>query len=54
MGVLQWNMLVAVNYVAKAKGVKRGMQWHEALNICPDFVFVHVATIIDNTGNSKS
>ena len=48
MGVLQWHSLIALNYVAKKAGVKRGMQSFDALDVCPDMIFVHVATIIVN------
>jgi len=34
-----------MNYVAKAKGVKRGMTVYEALCVCPDVITVHVSTI---------
>lgn len=47
MGVLQWKSLVAINYAAKDKGVKRGMLATEALNTCSDIIFVHVSTYID-------
>jgi nucleotidyltransferase/DNA polymerase involved in DNA repair len=43
--VQQWNTLIAMNYVAKAKGVKRGMTVYEALCVCPDVITVHVSTI---------
>ena len=46
MGVLQWNSLIAINYVAKKAGVKRGMSCYDALEVRPDMVFVHVATIV--------
>ena len=48
MGVLQWQSLIALNYIAKKAGVKRGMQSFDALDVCPDMIFVHVATIIVN------
>jgi len=43
--VQQWNTLIALNYVAKAKGVKRGMTVYDALCVCPDCITVHVSTI---------
>ncbi len=43
--VQQWNTLIALNYVAKAAGVKRGMTVYEALCACPDVITVHVSTI---------
>lgn len=54
MGVLQWNSLIAINYVAKRAGVKRCMTCYEALELRPDMVFVHVATIVSRTMESKS
>ena len=43
--VQQWNTLIALNYVAKAAGVKRGMTVYEALCVCPNVITVHVSTI---------
>jgi nucleotidyltransferase/DNA polymerase involved in DNA repair len=42
-------MLVAINYEAKSRGVKRGMSVYDALEVCPDMMFVHVATIFDGS-----
>ena len=53
MGTLQWFSLIALNYVAKSKGVKRGMTAYEALEVCPDMIFVHVATIVEQNTNQK-
>jgi DNA polymerase eta len=50
MGTLQWKSIIALNYAAKDKGVKRGMLAHEALDVCPNMMFVHVSTIIDKDG----
>ena len=50
MGSLQWKSLIAINYAAKENGVKRGMLAHEALEVCPNMMFVHVSTIIDKNG----
>ena len=50
MGALQWRSLIAINYAAKAQGVKRCMLTHEALEVCPNMMFVHVSTIIDRDG----
>ena len=50
MGTLQWKSLIAINYSAKEQGVKRGMLAHEALEVCPNMMFVHVSTIIDRNG----
>ena len=52
MGVLQWNSLVAINYAAKAAGVKRHMKYFEALEVCQSMMFVHVATMIDKPGEN--
>ena len=54
MGVLQWNSLVALNYTAKSLGVNRHMKYWEALEVCPQMMFVHVATIIKKVEDSKS
>lgn len=42
--VQQWQGLIAVNYPARAKGIKRHCTVQEALALCPDIKFVHVAT----------
>ena len=44
VGVQQWNSLIALNYVAKGRGIKRSMTVYEALALCPDLVLVHVST----------
>ena len=52
LGVLQWKSLIAINYSAKSKGVKRGMLSHEALVVCPEMKFAHVSTLcLDKNGN---
>ncbi|CAE7486678.1 eso1 [Symbiodinium natans] len=43
--VQQWDGLIAVNYAARAHGVKRGMRAAEASHLCPGIVLVHVETI---------
>ena len=50
----QWNSLIALNYVAKKSGVKRGMNVFEALEVRPDMIFVHVATILHDTGSKAT
>eukprot|EP00753_Platysulcus_tardus_P008097 PLAT15617.1.p1 GENE.PLAT15617.1~~PLAT15617.1.p1 ORF type:complete len:486 (+),score=197.49 PLAT15617.1:140-1459(+) len=45
LAVQQWNMLIAVNYAAKAAGVSRLMDVKEALATCPKLRLVHVKTI---------
>ncbi|TNV81729.1 hypothetical protein FGO68_gene10056 [Halteria grandinella] len=47
VAVLQWNSIIALNYVAKNSGVKRSMTCYEALEVRSDMIFVHVATISD-------
>jgi hypothetical protein len=45
LGVQQWASLIAVNYPAKAAGVKRGMRAEEALKVCPGIHLVEVEVI---------
>uniref|UniRef100_A0A7S1TNC7 DNA polymerase eta n=1 Tax=Phaeomonas parva TaxID=124430 RepID=A0A7S1TNC7_9STRA len=45
VAVQQWSNLIAVNYVARRHGVKRGMPAHEAQKLCPGLRCVHVETI---------
>lgn len=42
--VQQWHAIIALNYVAKAKGIKRSMTVYDALNICPDLILIHIST----------
>ncbi|KAJ8663533.1 hypothetical protein O0I10_000776 [Lichtheimia ornata] len=42
--VRQWDLLIAVNYPARRAGVKKRTSLPEALKICPDIKFLHVAT----------
>ncbi|WFC98171.1 DNA-directed DNA polymerase [Malassezia yamatoensis] len=45
LAVLQWQGLIAVNYVARKFGVSRfNCSMEEAKNRCPDLQFVHVAS----------
>jgi DNA polymerase eta len=44
--VQQWNGLIAVNYAARTKGIKRHCTVKEALEKCPELKLVHVATCI--------
>lgn len=53
MGVLQWKSLIALNYAAKERGVKRQMTAVEALALCSDIVLVHVATIEEKDGKEN-
>ena len=40
----QWNSLIAINYPARAAGIKRGMLSEEAIKLCPDVLLPHVET----------
>ncbi|KAJ6570180.1 hypothetical protein DFH09DRAFT_1154251 [Mycena vulgaris] len=42
--VLQWQMLIAVNYPARTFGITRMMNLQQAKELCPEIVVVHVAT----------
>ncbi|KAJ6577384.1 DNA polymerase eta [Mycena capillaripes] len=42
--VLQWEMLIAVNYPARKFGITRMMKLQDAKERCPELVVVHVAT----------
>ena len=50
LAVMQWKGLIALNYAAKDRGVKRGMKCYEALRVCPEIKFAHVSTLIDKDG----
>ena len=50
MAVAQWNSIIALTYKAKDLGVKRSMRLYDAITICPDLKFVHVATIAERNG----
>ena len=45
LAVQQWQGLIAVNYAARAAGVKRHMRVPEALRACPGLRLVHVETL---------
>lgn len=45
LAVQQWDGLIAVNYAARACGVKRGMRAGEAAQVCPGIELVHVETL---------
>ncbi|CEM01468.1 unnamed protein product [Vitrella brassicaformis CCMP3155] len=45
LAVQQWDGLIAVNYPARAAGVRRGDRTAVAKGKCPDLVLVHVETI---------
>ncbi|KAF7327480.1 DNA polymerase eta [Mycena kentingensis (nom. inval.)] len=42
--VLQWSLLIAVNYAARSFGITRMMSLKEAKERCPQLLVVHVAT----------
>jgi DNA polymerase eta len=44
LAVQQWLGIIAVNYSARAKGIKRFHNINEAKVLCPELVSVHVAT----------
>ena len=44
LAVQQWNNLIAVNYAARAFGVRRHASIQEALGLCPQLRLVHVPT----------
>ncbi|KAI8993618.1 hypothetical protein BDB01DRAFT_715812, partial [Pilobolus umbonatus] len=51
--VRQWQALIAVNYAARNAGVKRHCRVDQALEICPDIKFFHVATYGPNDTEPK-
>ena len=46
--VQQWRGIIAVNYAARAAGIKRHLTVDEATKLCPELVCVHVETIGDD------
>jgi len=51
LAVLQWNGLIAVNYAARAAGVKRMALAADAKKLCPELVLIHV-DVIDHQGRT--
>lgn len=47
---MQWDSIIALNYAAKSLGVRRGMLVFEALQVCENMKFAHVATMFDKDG----
>ncbi|KAI9336772.1 hypothetical protein BDR26DRAFT_804258 [Obelidium mucronatum] len=45
LAVQQWQLLVAVNYAARAKGLKKMSTVAEAKAACPEIMLVHTASI---------
>ena len=52
LAVQQWSGLIAVNYPARHKGVKRHLNVVEAKKLVPELVCVHVETIGDDEGGA--
>lgn len=50
LAVQQWSGLIAVNYPARHRGVKRHLNVTEAKKLVPELVCVHVETIGDDEG----
>ena len=50
LAVQQWSGLLAVNYAARAKGIKRGMRVDEAKTICPTLHTPHVPLVDGDDG----
>ncbi|KAJ3095438.1 DNA-directed DNA polymerase eta rad30 [Phlyctochytrium bullatum] len=48
LAVQQWQGLIAVNYAARAHGIKRHSTMDEAKKLCPNLRLVHVATFGPN------
>ncbi|OHF01628.1 sister chromatid cohesion protein Eso1 [Colletotrichum orchidophilum] len=44
LAVRQWNAIIALNYAAKERGLKRTISAEEACRLCPDIVLQHVPT----------
>lgn len=44
LAVRQWNAIIALNYPARAMGLKRGMSVDECKRLCPEIKLQHVAT----------
>ncbi|KAJ1732614.1 N-acetyltransferase eso1 [Coemansia biformis] len=49
LAVQQWQGLIAVNYPARRRGVKRMDTVREAREKCPELMLVHVPTFTDNS-----
>ena len=45
VGIQQWTAIIAMNYAAKGAGVNRTMNVYEALEVCPECIFVHISTV---------
>ena len=51
LAVQQWGGLLAVNYAARAKGIKRGMRVEDAKAICPTLHTPHVPLVVGDSGD---
>lgn len=54
LAVSQWGGLLAVNYAARAFGIKRGMREEEAKSRCPGLHTPHVPLISDGASSSDA
>ncbi|KAL7320120.1 N-acetyltransferase eso1 [Mucor circinelloides] len=51
--VQQWHGLIAVNYAARAKGIKKMTNVTEARKLCPEIQLLHVATYAEHDTEPK-
>ena len=51
LAVQQWGGLLAINYAARAFGIKRGMRVEEAKALCPALLTPHVPLVGGDGGN---
>ncbi|CEP12185.1 hypothetical protein [Parasitella parasitica] len=51
--VQQWHGLIAVNYAARDKGIKKMTNVTEAKKLCPEIQLLHVATYAENDTEPK-
>lgn len=54
LAVQQWEGLIAVNYAARARGISRHMNVHEAKKACPELHCVHVEVISGGKGEASA
>lgn len=52
--VQQWNSVIAVNYAARAEGIKRGMSADDCKKRCPTIQLVHVDLIEDKCDDQST
>ncbi|ORY46542.1 DNA/RNA polymerase [Rhizoclosmatium globosum] len=53
LAVQQWQLLTAVNYAARAFGIKKMSSVEEAKAACPDITLVHTASIANGDTEAK-